>query len=132
MKMKITIFLTALFMTGLTYAQNFKGHVSGTYGSVNEKIRLQCELPLDSQVSYGINMNYYFKLVCIEITYIFITFTRFIFFHLNIFLFLLFVFFFSSLLCNLKVLSILIQSVRPTKKSIQQLLYNQSLFKQRW
>jgi hypothetical protein len=59
--MKITMLLTVLFSTGLMYAQNFKGHVSGTYGSVNEKIRLQYEMPLDSQVSYGINMNYYFK-----------------------------------------------------------------------
>jgi len=61
MKMKITMLFIVLFSTGLIYAQNFKGHVSGTYGPVNQKIRLQCELPLDSQVSYGINMNYYFK-----------------------------------------------------------------------
>ena len=59
MKMKITMLFIVLFSTGLIYAQNFKGHVSGTYGSVNEKIRLQFELPIDSQVSYGINMNYY-------------------------------------------------------------------------
>ena len=60
MKMKITMLFIVLFSTGLIYAQNFKGHVSGTYGRVNEKIRLQFELPIDSQVSYGINMNYYF------------------------------------------------------------------------
>jgi hypothetical protein len=61
MKMKITMLFIVLFSTGLIYAQNFKGHVSGTYGRVNEKIRLQFELPIDSQVSYGVNMNYYFK-----------------------------------------------------------------------
>jgi hypothetical protein len=61
MKMKITMLFIVLFSTGLIYAQNFKGHVSATYGIINEKIRLQYEMPLDSQLSYGINMNYYFK-----------------------------------------------------------------------
>jgi hypothetical protein len=59
MKMKITIFLTALFMTGLTYAQNFKGHASGTFGILNAKIRAQYEMPLKDRASFGINMNYY-------------------------------------------------------------------------
>ncbi len=61
MKMKITMLFIVLFSTGLIYAQNFKGHVSATYGIINEKIRLQYEMPLDSQLSYGINMNYYFN-----------------------------------------------------------------------
>ena len=59
MKIKITMLLTALFITGLTYAQDFKGHASGTFGILNGKVRVQYEMPLKSRASYGMNMNYY-------------------------------------------------------------------------
>jgi len=59
MKIKSTMFLIVLFISGLAYAQDFKGHVSGTYGIINPKVRFQFELPLKSRASYGINMNYY-------------------------------------------------------------------------
>ncbi len=50
---------TALFITGLSYAQDFKGHASGTFGILNGKVRVQYEMPLESRASYGMNMNYY-------------------------------------------------------------------------
>jgi hypothetical protein len=59
MNIKITMLLTALFSTGLSYAQSFKGHASGTFGIVNQKVRVQYEIPIKSSASYGINMNYY-------------------------------------------------------------------------
>ena len=59
MKIKITMLLTALFITGLTYAQDFKGHASGTFGLLYGQVRVQYEMPLKSSASYGINMNYY-------------------------------------------------------------------------
>ena len=49
----------AFFITSLSYAQNFKGHASGTLGIINAKVRVQYELPLKDRASYGINMNYY-------------------------------------------------------------------------
>jgi len=50
---------TALLYTTLTYAQNFKGHASGTFGIFNEKVRVQYEMPLKDRASFGMNMNYY-------------------------------------------------------------------------
>ncbi len=58
MKNTITI-LGALLISGLTYAQNFKGHASGSFGILNPKVRAQYEIPLKSRASYGMNMNYY-------------------------------------------------------------------------
>jgi hypothetical protein len=58
--MKKTInLLIALFITTLAFAQDFKGNVSGTFGLINTKVRVQLEMPLKSRTSYGINMNYY-------------------------------------------------------------------------
>jgi len=59
MKMKIALLFTVFFITSMSYAQNFKGHASGTFGLLNTKIRLQYEMPLKSRASYGMNMNYY-------------------------------------------------------------------------
>lgn len=59
--MKITMLLTVLFITGLTYAQDYKRHASGTFGILNRKVRVQYEMPLKSRASCGMNMNYYLE-----------------------------------------------------------------------
>ena len=61
MKIKIAMLLIVFFTTSFSYAQNFKGHASGTLGIFNTKVRVQYELPLNDRTSYGINMNYYFQ-----------------------------------------------------------------------
>lgn len=57
--MNIGMLFIAFFITSLSYAQNFKGHASGTLGIFNTKVRVQYELPLKDRASYGINLNYY-------------------------------------------------------------------------
>ncbi len=59
LKLKLTMLITASFITSLTYAQDFRGHASGTFGILNDKVRVQYEMPLKYRASYGINMNYY-------------------------------------------------------------------------
>ncbi|MDB4089612.1 hypothetical protein N9544_08340 [Flavobacteriales bacterium] len=59
MKNKITMLFTALLFTTFTYAQDFKGHASGTFGILNGKVRVQYEMPLKDRASFGMNMNYY-------------------------------------------------------------------------
>lgn len=61
MKINITMLFIAFFITSLSYAQNFKGHASGTLGIINTKVRVQYELPIKDRASYGINMNYYLQ-----------------------------------------------------------------------
>ena len=61
MKTKIAMLFIAFFITSLSYAQNFKGHASGTLGLFNTKVRVQYELPLKDRSSYGINVNYYLQ-----------------------------------------------------------------------
>lgn len=61
MKIKIAMLFIAFFITSLSYAQNFKGHASGTLGIINTKVRVQYELPIKDRASYGINMNYYLQ-----------------------------------------------------------------------
>jgi hypothetical protein len=56
---KITMLFTALFFTTLTFAQDFEGHASGTFGILNGKVRVQYEMPLEDRASFGLNMNYY-------------------------------------------------------------------------
>ena len=38
---------------------SFNGNVSGTFGVLNGKVRLQYERPFKDRASYGINVNYY-------------------------------------------------------------------------
>jgi hypothetical protein len=59
MRNKVTLLFAALLLTTLTYAQDFKGHASGTFGILNGKVRVQYELPLKDRASFGMNMNYY-------------------------------------------------------------------------
>jgi hypothetical protein len=40
-------------------AQDFTHHISGTFGILNNKIRLQYEHPLQQRFSVGANLNYY-------------------------------------------------------------------------
>ncbi|MEE4178785.1 MAG: DUF3575 domain-containing protein [Bacteroides sp.] len=61
MKIKFAMLFIALFTSCFSYAQNFKGHVSGTLGIINTKVRVQYELPLKDRASFGINMNYYLQ-----------------------------------------------------------------------
>lgn len=60
MKKIITLSLAMLLSISSTYAQNFKGHISATFGIINPKARIQCEIPLKNRASLGVNMNYYF------------------------------------------------------------------------
>ena len=59
MKKVISITIIAIFLTSFSYAQNFKGHASGTFGILNGKVRAQYEIPLKDRASFGMNMNYY-------------------------------------------------------------------------
>ncbi|MBU6158316.1 MAG: hypothetical protein KGP35_04705 [Bacteroidetes bacterium] len=55
-------FLILLFITVAGFAvksQSFKGHVSGMFGVINYKLRLQYERPIKTNASYGANLNYY-------------------------------------------------------------------------
>ena len=47
-------------MANLVYGQDFKGHLSGSFGVLNPKIRIQYEKPLQAKASWGANFNYYF------------------------------------------------------------------------
>jgi hypothetical protein len=60
--MRNSIFiLTLLFIfSSISFAQKFKGHISGTAGFLNAKVRLQYEAPLKDRASFGANLNYYF------------------------------------------------------------------------
>jgi len=58
----IIILVFALMLTaGASSAQSFKGHISGSYGIINPKVRVQYESPLKDKSSVGININYYFE-----------------------------------------------------------------------
>lgn len=56
---KIQVLFLSLFFLSSSYAQDFKGHVSGTFGILNPKIRLQYEHPIQQRFSIGANLNYY-------------------------------------------------------------------------
>ncbi len=60
MKLKFTIFLVAIFFANLSSAQDFKGHVSTSFGIINPKWRVQIEFPVNDRASMGIAANYYF------------------------------------------------------------------------
>ena len=60
MKKKHTLLFKALLFTTMKDAQNFTGHVSGTFGIINGKVRVQYEMPLGDKSGFGMNMNYYF------------------------------------------------------------------------
>ncbi len=53
--------LIALAITSVSalYGQNYKWNVSGSFGPLNPKIRLQVEKPYKERSSYGVNFNYY-------------------------------------------------------------------------
>lgn len=57
-KCLLILFGLFLFIEGAR-AQSFQGTVSGSLGILNTKIRIQAELPLNSNASYGLNINYY-------------------------------------------------------------------------
>jgi len=57
MKHFILAFLLSFSLN--SYSQNFENCISGTFGIVNSKIRVQYETPLNKKSSLGINMNYY-------------------------------------------------------------------------
>lgn len=59
MRIKLTLLFTALSISSLTYAQHFKGNVSGALGILNPKVRVQYEIPIKDRASYGMNINYY-------------------------------------------------------------------------
>jgi hypothetical protein len=49
------------FMIYFGYAQDFSKNISGTFGFINPKIRLQYEAPIGIKESYGLNLNYYLE-----------------------------------------------------------------------
>lgn len=59
---KVILFLIVLFLfsSGKLFSQTFRGNISGTFGILNTKVRVQYERPLSTRGSYGINVNYYF------------------------------------------------------------------------
>lgn len=62
MKKLINLVLAVLVMLSFithTYTQSFKVHLSGTFGVINPKYRVQCEVPITNYISSGMNMNYY-------------------------------------------------------------------------
>ena len=62
MKKQISILLvlfTILLINIDINAQDFKGNISGTFGIINPKIRVQYEMPFGNRASGGICLNYY-------------------------------------------------------------------------
>lgn len=59
MKSKLLIFLIAL--STLCQSQTFRMNLSGTWGPINSKFRVQSEFPIKKRGGFGINMNYYLK-----------------------------------------------------------------------
>ena len=58
--MKKIIFILTLVITTNSFAQDFKGNISGTVGLINLKARIQYETPIGDNLSTGVNLNYYF------------------------------------------------------------------------
>jgi hypothetical protein len=60
--MKKTLLLLVFIITAssLVFSQEFKHNVSGTFGILNPKVRIQYEAPLKDRASFGANLNYYF------------------------------------------------------------------------
>jgi hypothetical protein len=56
---KLFVLLFICF-TCYSYAQDWTGNISGTIGIINFKARFQYELPIDNNMSTGVNLNYYF------------------------------------------------------------------------
>lgn len=61
MKTIIILVFASILAAGTASAQSIKGHISGTYGIVNPKVRVQYESPLTNQSGFGMNINYYFE-----------------------------------------------------------------------
>jgi len=56
---KFMLLLAFIASIASVSGQNFKGHVSTTFGFLNPKLRLQYEAPLKARASFGATLNYY-------------------------------------------------------------------------
>lgn len=52
--------LLFIFFVSISFGQNWTGNISGTVGIINLKARIQYEIPIESNMSTGANLNYYF------------------------------------------------------------------------
>lgn len=57
--MKKIYFVLMLSAFSFAQAQDWKGNLSGTFGILNAKIRIQYEKPIGDQYTVGANLNYY-------------------------------------------------------------------------
>lgn len=57
--MKKLLFTSALLILFIVSGFSFTGHISGTFGPLNSKFRIQYELPFKKHFSSGANINYY-------------------------------------------------------------------------
>ncbi len=60
MKKTLLLIVFIFTATSLVFSQEFKHNVSGTFGILNPKVRIQYEAPLKDRASFGANLNYYF------------------------------------------------------------------------
>ncbi len=59
MKKHLLFFLGIFLLNNGINSQSFQGTLTGSFGIINPKIRIQAELPLNNNASYGLNLNYY-------------------------------------------------------------------------
>jgi hypothetical protein len=60
MKKTLLFFVFIITASSLVFSQEFKHNISGTFGILNPKVRIQYEAPLKDRASFGANLNYYF------------------------------------------------------------------------